>query len=847
MRQDPARTQISENVDLPRLVDLCAQRLGLNIQYDPNVLKGALTLRLGAGVTDQELWALTNRLLAARELTTIQMPGESTLTVTPLSRAGSLARLEATDLSGAVAGYVKVLRDLQYVDSEDVIPALVQVMSGSGALASALGTTRSLMLGDLRPHLEQAFQLLELLDVPPGETVVEEIAARVLQPAQLIAFAKELAAARSSITGEKWKGQLLESVSEGNVLLVAPAEEVPFWRALLSQLDRGEIFETRAYTSPNFGLPEVSKLIEDIVHGTAAGTSDRWRVVTDDLTGTLVITARASDHSRIEALMERLALVPPEEALIEEIPVVNVSPTALVSLVEQVASTRSTVTGRPLKGKLIASPAGEGVLLIAPPDEAEFWRDVIERMDRREEVLTQTYTPRNFPLSEVSSLVEEIARGPRTGAAGERWKLVADELTRTLILTATPSQHQMVAELIERLDNSAPTSTRRVRAFTVRNRSATELVDVLNRLIGVGALSLNNAPGPSAQDDLQTSTRDFGPPTRALASDSGEAQDPLAVQTPATAGGGGDLDLNLTADSTTNTLIATGEVAMLDQLEALIGTLDVRQPQVMLEVLVVNLSESDAFDLSVEFLARTDRGTSVNLASLFGTGTPGLDESGDLPGLTGLTGLVLNPGDYSILVNALQSLNQGRTLNIPKVLVNSNETAELDSVLQTPFTSTNASNTVATTSFGGTQDAGMTISVRPQIAEGDHLLLDYTVTLSTFTGESSDPALPPPRQQNSLKSIVTIPDGYAVALGGLITETEAEATSQVPLLGDLPIVGALFRSRSKSTQRTRFYVFIRATVLRHENFEDLRYLSEMDLEAAAVDDGWPDVLPRLIR
>ena len=69
----------------------------------------------------------------------------------------------------------------------------------------------------------------------------------------------------------------------------------------------------------------------------------------------------------------------------------------------------------------------------------------------------------------------------------------------------------------------------------------------------------------------------------------------------------------------------------------------------------------------------------------------------------------------------------------------------------------------------------------------------------------------------------------------------------MPLLGDLPIVGALFRSRSKSTQRTRFYVFIRATILRHENFEDLRYLSEMDLEAAAVDDGWPDVLPRLIR
>ncbi len=113
VQQDPARTQISENVDLPRLVDLCAQRLGLNIQYDPSQLQGKITLRLGAGVTDQELWTLTNRLLASRDFTTIQMPGESTLTVTQLSRAGSRARLEAEDLSGAVAGYVKVVRDLQ--------------------------------------------------------------------------------------------------------------------------------------------------------------------------------------------------------------------------------------------------------------------------------------------------------------------------------------------------------------------------------------------------------------------------------------------------------------------------------------------------------------------------------------------------------------------------------------------------------------------------------------------------------------------------------------------------------------------------------------------------------------
>jgi general secretion pathway protein D len=168
-------------------------------------------------------------------------------------------------------------------------------------------------------------------------------------------------------------------------------------------------------------------------------------------------------------------------------------------------------------------------------------------------------------------------------------------------------------------------------------------------------------------------------------------------------------------------------------------------------------------------------------------------------------------------------------------------------VLQEPFLSTNASNTVATTSFGGTQDAGTTVTVTPQIAEGDHLVLEYSLSLSTFVGESSDPSLPPPRQQNNLQSVVTVPDGYTIVVGGLEVETTADAVSQVPLLGDLPLVGELFKSRSKSSSLSRFYLFVRANILRHDGFEDLKFLSDRDVLAAGVDDGWPAVEPRVIR
>jgi general secretion pathway protein D len=86
-----------------------------------------------------------------------------------------------------------------------------------------------------------------------------------------------------------------------------------------------------------------------------------------------------------------------------------------------------------------------------------------------------------------------------------------------------------------------------------------------------------------------------------------------------------------------------------------------------------------------------------------------------------------------------------------------------------------------------------------------------------------------------------------VALGGLSVESETEARSQVPILGDIPILGALFQSTHKGTTKTRFFVFIRASVLRAPQFEDLKYLSDREALAAGVDTGWPELEPRVIR
>ncbi len=305
----------------------------------------------------------------------------------------------------------------------------------------------------------------------------------------------------------------------------------------------------------------------------------------------------------------------------------------------------------------------------------------------------------------------------------------------------------------------------------------------------------------------------------------------------------------MTVDEGTNTLIAIGPQRQLDQIAALLEIIDVRQSQVMLEVLLVSLTEGQSQDLGIELAGLISaQGTQIALASLFGiSGILPSDTTAAVGGGSGGTAVILDPGDFSAVIRALETVNDGRSLSIPRILVNNNESGSFNSVIQEPFSSTNASDTVATTSFGGTQDAGTTVSIRPQIAEGDHLVLEYSVSLSSFTGESADPSLPPPRQQNNLSSVATIPDGYTIAVGGIELTTEAEAVSKTPILGDIPGLGALFRSTSTSASRSRFYVFIRASVLRHQDFEDLKYASDQNAAEAGIDAGWPEVQPRVIR
>src|SRR5262249_24531879 len=153
----------------------------------------------------------------------------------------------------------------------------------------------------------------------------------------------------------------------------------------------------------------------------------------------------------------------------------------------------------------------------------------------------------------------------------------------------------------------------------------------------------------------------------------------------------------------------------------------------------------------------------------------------------------------------------------PRILVDDNASGQIESVAESPFTSVNASQTVATTSFAGFAKAGTQLSIEPHIAEGDHLELHYNLTVSSFTGAGSVTA-PPPRSSDTLTSVIRVPDGHTVIVGGLLSETVGESSSHVPFFGDIPIAGLLFGNNSTSRSKVRLYAFIRPTILRDDRF-----------------------------
>ena len=303
----------------------------------------------------------------------------------------------------------------------------------------------------------------------------------------------------------------------------------------------------------------------------------------------------------------------------------------------------------------------------------------------------------------------------------------------------------------------------------------------------------------------------------------------------------------ISADNATNSLIVYAPSNIQSLYEKLIRSLDQRRPQVLIEANIIAVDTSDNFTLGVEISG----GDRTGAKRLFQFTSYGLSEVNPVNGaLTinpalGFNGVVVDPDVADVVVQALSQHRRGRVLSSPKVLVNDNQTGTLNSVSSVPFAATNQFESSLVTSVGGNQEAGTSIAVTPHINEDDHLQLEFDIEFSTFVG-SGTPELPPPRQIDRVGSVVTIPDGKTVIVGGLKRSLEGDSISSVPFLEKIPVIRELTSLRNEELGTTSFFVFLRPKILRDSQFRDLQFLTDLETGDAEISPDYPVSNPVLV-
>jgi type II secretory pathway component GspD/PulD (secretin) len=448
-----------------------------------------------------------------------------------------------------------------------------------------------------------------------------------------------------------------------------------------------------------------------------------------------------------------------------------------------------------------------------------------------------------------------------------------------LIVTATPEIHQRVSELRTQMDTAALQPQSRMRFYQLQNATVEEILTTIQALTGQSPLP--GFPGPYSQGrggDGMYPGPNYPPPgvgqplpappfyretppaqntpriqPMSLRSElmqqpgTTQPQPGIGQQLPGGTSGQPLLPFGqaqIIADPSTNSLIVVGDPEAQRQFEELIRRLDRRKPQVLIEAKVVIIDTSDDYALGVE----VSFGDRLGARRLFNFSSYGLSTvdpvSGSLaliPGL-GYNGTLVDPDNADAIIRALATHDRARITSAPRIVVNDHATGTLDSVTEEPFTSINASQTVATTSFGGFVDAGTQIEVTPHISEGNHIQLEFTVTLNSFTGPPGE-GTPPPRQTDEVKSQVTIPDGYTVIVGGLNRTSYSKSIEGIPLVEHIPILKFLSSRRTTGKSTTSVFVFLRSVVLREDKFERLKFYSDRDLSRAWLPGNFPSSKP----
>jgi general secretion pathway protein D len=416
--------------------------------------------------------------------------------------------------------------------------------------------------------------------------------------------------------------------------------------------------------------------------------------------------------------------------------------------------------------------------------------------------------------------------------------VVVVEPTNSLLVNATAEQHVRIAQILSYVDSEMQEDEIPYKVYPLENQSPNHLKEILEPLVQETVLD--------KEGKIESVMR---------------KQDEL---------------ITIVSDPNTFSLIVYASKKNQEWIATLIEKLDKRRPQVLIDVTLVQIEKTDAFDYDLNLiqsfpdLVSTSGLTGAIMPVIEGSNNlistlldSGRDRFVDFQASSGAGTGFYGDKHINFLLTAMQTKGYGRVLAKPKILVNDNEEGIIETK-DTTYVEVTTGTVIQGTTAGTVQtsvnydpyEAGITLTITPHISRGDLLRLDIDLQRDDFgiiTGEK-----PPDVAGSNISTTVTVPDGSTIILGGMLKLNQSKGGTKVPILGDIPLIGGLFRSTSNNDTQKNLYVFVKAEIIRPSDADfaqsDLERISERNRKAFEEHEiefqeyhDWPGIKPKTMR
>ena len=437
--------------------------------------------------------------------------------------------------------------------------------------------------------------------------------------------------------------------------------------------------------------------------------------------------------------------------------------------------------------------------------------------------------------------------------------IMADSRTNAILLHApSAARANLVKTIIKKLDQ--PTALPgNVHVVYLRNADATKLAQTLRAIVTTDGSSSGSSSGNSQNNSAQQTQSNQVKP---MGSSSGGGLGNALGSSNSSSGGNANNTLPsggqtgyIQADASTNTLIITASETVYRNLRSVIDQLDSRRAQVYIEALIIEVSTTKADQFGVQWAALAKSNNSnidVGATSTFNTG----GASNNLfalaaAGKAAIPNPGINLGIFSVqhglgaIASALQSSGNANVLSVPTLMTLDNEEAKILVGQNVPFITGSYANTTSTS--GSTvnpfqtverKDVGVTLKVKPQISEGGAVRLTIYQEVSNVDSTTNPAGII--TDVRAIETNVIVDDGKVLVLGGLMAENGSDQNDQVPILGDIPWLGNLFKYKNKTHTKSNLLIFLRPTVIRNTDQSNSVSIDRYDYMRARVATDKPD-------